>query len=315
MAKTSKIQSVTSKQKKAESNLSILKKPKICIIHTGGTIGMAKNEQGAYEPLKGHLKRLLDKIPEIKNAANPVPEHDLVELKNLLDSSAMEPKDWEKIVKRICGRKEKGYDGFVVLHGTDTMSYTASALSFLLEDLDCPVILTGSQIPLMEPRNDVREHLITAMILAGHSQINEVCLYFRGKLMRGNRTTKIDADSLDGFGSPNHPPLLNVGVRLEINDMLGLAPKKIVKGSGPKTLNSPLEIFPIATFRLYPGVDPAPIKRMVPKNNKAFGLVLECFGAGNGPEKRLKKTLKRLIKKGVVVVNITQCLKGTVYKS
>lgn len=283
----------------------------VLILHTGGTLGMWKNTGGVYEPKKGHLRKLMDAMPELNPPEDPIPEFSLDELDELLDSSAMTPTNWQEIATRI----SEGCDecaGFVVLHGTDTMAYTASALSFLLRDLDRPVIMTGSQIPLQEQRTDARAHLLTSMILAASSNIPEVCVYFHGEILRGNRTRKIDADGYDAFSSPNYPPLGRVGVRIDI-DADAVGPPPLVGHRTSVTPTSPPgDTFPVGTFRIYPGVDPGPIERMIPPGPEGFGLVLETFGAGNAPEKRLRPVLERAIDDGVVVVNVTQCLRGTV---
>jgi len=284
---------------------------KVLILHTGGTLGMWKNPEGVYEPKKGHLRELMKAMPELKAPRDPIPEFDLFELDELLDSSAMTPKNWQEIAHAICTGCQQ-CAGFVVLHGTDTMAYTASALSFLLRDLDRPVIMTGSQIPLQESRTDAREHLLTSMILAAGSRLPEVCIYFHGDILRGNRTTKIDAGGYDAFASPNYPPLGRVGVRIEIEtDAVGPHPRA-GRTTSVVPAAPPGETFPVGTFRIYPGVDPGPIERMIPPGPEGFGLVLETFGAGNAPEKRLRPVLERAIAEGVVVVNVTQCLKGTV---
>lgn len=283
---------------------------KVLVIHTGGTLGMWKNAEGVYEPKKGHLERLMAAMPELVEPRPPVPEFDLEELDELLDSSAMTPRSWQQIAERICAGCDQ-YDGFVVLHGTDTMGFTASALSFLLRDLDRPVVFTGSQIPLQEARNDAREHLLTSMILAARTDLPEVSIYFHGLILRGNRTTKVDADGYDAFGSPNYPPLGRVGVRIEIErEMVIEAPS----AATPSLVQAPPsgETFAVGTFRIYPGVDPGPIERMIPDGPQGFGLVLETFGSGNGPEKQLRPVLERAIEDGVVVVNVSQCLRGTV---
>ncbi len=172
---------------------------KVCLIHTGGTIGMARTEYG-YAPKKGFIQSILSGMAELKSEG--VPEFDLMEYDPLLDSSNISVREWVKIAKDIKAKYDL-YDGFVILHGTDTMAYTASALSFMLEGLSKPVILTGSQIPLCEIRNDARDNLITALIIAGYYHVPEVCLFFGNELYRGNRATKISADDLIAFDSPN----------------------------------------------------------------------------------------------------------------
>ena len=283
---------------------------RVLVIHTGGTMGMWRNAEGTFEPRRGHLSELIQSMPELASASPPIPEFDLLELDELLDSSAMTPLDWYRIARRIAFGYDD-YHGFVVLHGTDTLSFTASALSFLLRGLDRPVILTGSQIPLQEPRNDAREHLLTSLILAARPDVPpEVCVYFHGELLRGNRTTKVDADGYDAFESPNYPPLGRVGVRIELGPGSPWRPALV-----PPDLDlgdAGMSALPIGTFRIYPGVDPSVIGRMIPEGEKGFGLVLETFGAGNGPEQGLRPVLERAIAEGVVVVNVTQCLRGTV---
>jgi len=187
---------------------------KVCMIHTGGTIGMARTENG-YAPLKGFIKSALEDINELNS--HDMPEYDLFEYDPLLDSSNISVKEWIKIAQDI-KKKYDDYDGFVILHGTDTMAYTASALSFMLEGLTKPVILTGSQIPLCEIRNDGRDNIITALLIASKYSVPEVCLYFGSKLLRGNRSTKISSDELIAFDSPNYPTLADVGVRIELNE-------------------------------------------------------------------------------------------------
>ena len=290
---------------------------RVLIIHTGGTLGMWRNARGAYEPRRGHLEAMMTAMPELRSPHGPVPSFELLELDELLDSSAMTPLHWHRIARRIA-KDCAEYHGFVVLHGTDTMGFTASALSFLLADLDRPVILTGSQIPLQEARNDAREHLVTSLILAATSDIPEVCVYFHGELLRGNRTIKVDAGGYDAFDSPNYPVLGRVGVGIEIH------PRRVrPPAQGPPRLeptDEGADTFPIGTFRIYPGVDPRVIERMIPpgdgpRGNGGFGLLLETFGAGNAPEKYLRPVLSRAISEGVVVVNVTQCLRGTVNQS
>lgn len=300
---------MTSRSGELATPSSVGEPRRVLVIHTGGTMGMWRNARGVYEPRPGHLGALMASMPELTDTGSPVPRFDLVELDELLDSSAMTPLHWHRIARRIVADCAN-YHGFVVLHGTDTMGFTASALSFLLADLDRPVILTGSQIPLQEARNDAREHLLTSLILAATSELPEVCVYFHGELLRGNRTTKVDAGGYDAFDSPNYPPLGRVGVRLEIHHR-----RARPHGQGPTRLepeDEGTDTFPIGTFRIYPGVDPRVIERMIPRGDGGFGLVLETFGSGNAPERHLRPVLAKAIDEGVVVVNVTQCLRGTV---
>ncbi|MFR8519798.1 MAG: asparaginase domain-containing protein, partial [Emergencia timonensis] len=170
-------------------------KKRICILYTGGTIGMVPTENG-YAPKKGYFYDAIAAIPDLNS--HDMPEWDMIEFDPLLDSSNIAVEQWNQIGRAIRDNYE-AYDGFVVLHGTDTMAYTASALSFMLEGLSKPVILTGSQIPLCKLRSDARDNLITSTLIAGAGNVKEVCLYFGGKLIRGNRSTKSSADGLIAF--------------------------------------------------------------------------------------------------------------------
>ena len=187
---------------------------RVLIIYTGGTIGMTRTENG-YAPRAGYFRAALDAIPDLR--APEMPEWEFYELSPLLDSSNMTVREWNCIAG-VIARNYDDYDGFVVLHGTDTMAYTASALSFMLGGLDKPVVLTGSQIPLCEIRSDGRDNLITALLIAGEGIVREVCLYFGGKLLRGNRATKYSADGLIAFISPNYPSLAEAGISIKYNE-------------------------------------------------------------------------------------------------
>jgi L-asparaginase len=192
----------------------------VYIAYTGGTIGMKKTAEG-YVPVPGYLQKQMQRLPELDSSA--LPAYTIREYDPLLDSSNMTPDDWLKIADDIASHYDR-YDGFVVLHGTDTMAYTASALPFMLQGLQKPVIITGAQIPLCELRNDARDNLITAMLIAADFAIPEVCLCFGSKLLRGNRAIKVDADGFDAFDSPNFPALGTVGIEIKINWDLVLPP-------------------------------------------------------------------------------------------
>jgi L-asparaginase len=225
----------------------------------------------------------------------------------LLDSANMTPSDWLKIARDIADRYDD-YDGFVVLHGTDTMAYTASALPFMLEGLRKPVILTGSQIPLCEVRNDARENLITAMILAADYPIPEVCLYFGNKLMSGCRTVKVNANGFDAFGSPNFPPLGKMGIGIELN-------WRVIRPLPPSsTLLTihPLNGSRISAFRLFPGISADIVRHILQPPLK--GLVLEAYGVGNGPnhDQEFLAVLREACQRGVIIVDCTQCFSGSV---
>ena len=273
---------------------------KVCIIYTGGTIGMINSAHG-YMPKKGFLKSALSKISELNS--KEVPEFKLIEYDPLLDSSNISVKEWIKIAKDIKKRYDD-YDGFVILHGTDTMAYTASALSFMLQGLTKPVILTGSQIPICEVRNDARDNLITALIIAGNYDIPEVCLYFGDKLLRGNRAKKVSSDELAAFDSPNYPPLAESGVRISLDEKNIMEP-----GDGLKLFTfkdqriAVLKIFPGIQFEIFENIMTASLK----------GIVIEAFGAGNIPENHgaLLRILDKAKENGTIIVVCTQCLRGS----
>lgn len=279
-------------------------KKRVYIANTGGTIGMKRTAQG-YAPAAGHLEEQMAQISALKSAA--MPDYDLHEYDPLLDSANMTPDDWLKIAQDIADHYDD-YDGFVVLHGTDTMAYTASALPFMLDGLGKPVIVTGSQIPLCEVRNDARENLITAMMLAADYPIPEVCVYFGDKLMRGCRTVKVNANGFAAFDSPNFPPLGRVGIGIELN-------QEVIRPFPPAT--TPLTVHPlnrsrISTLRLFPGISADIVRHILQSPLKA--LVLEAYGVGNGPDhdQAFIAVLNEACQRGVVIVDCTQCFTGSV---
>lgn len=273
---------------------------KVCLIHTGGTIGMARTEHG-YAPKKGFIQSILSGIHELKS--KEISAFDLVEYDPLLDSSNISVREWVKIAQDIKDKYDE-YDGFVILHGTDTMAYTASALSFMLEGLTKPVILTGSQIPLCEVRNDARDNLITSLMIAGNYHVPEVCLFFGNELYRGNRATKVSADDLIAFESPNYPALGEAGVRITINE-------SAVRAAG--TGLNLMKFYPrqIAVLKIFPGIQFEIFENIMTPDLK--GIVFEAFGAGNIPEDTgaLDRILEKAEKNGTVVVVCTQCLRGS----
>uniref|UniRef100_A0A8C5A4Q6 asparaginase n=1 Tax=Gadus morhua TaxID=8049 RepID=A0A8C5A4Q6_GADMO len=231
-----------------------------------------------------------------------------LEYSPLLDSSNMTTEDWAKIGKDI-EKNYEGYDGFVILHGTDTMAYTASALSFMCDHLGKPVILTGSQVPIYEIRSDGRDNLQGALLLAGLFHIPEVCLYFRNKLYRGNRVTKVDAGSFDAFTSPNLSPLANLDVDITINwDTVWRANR-----SNKFAVNTGLNRN-VGLLRLFPGITAATVRSFLQLPME--GVVLETYGTGNAPDNRpdLLAEMKEATDRGVIIINTTQCLRGTVSK-
>ena len=186
-------------------------KKRICILYTGGTIGMVPSEKG-YVPSSGAFLDLLRAIPDLYWA--DMPEWDVVEFEPLLDSSDITVREWNQIGAAIAARYDD-YDGFVVLHGTDTMAYSASAMSFMMENISKPVIFTGSQIPLGQIRSDGRDNIISSLLIAASGQVHEVCIYFNGVLLRGNRSTKRSSDQFEAFESPNDAPLAHAGIQIE----------------------------------------------------------------------------------------------------
>jgi L-asparaginase len=277
---------------------------RIYIAYTGGTIGMLKTAKG-YSPAPGYLESQVRAMPEMLDEA--MPEFVIQEYDPLLDSANMRPADWLKIARDIYDRYA-AFDGFVVLHGTDTMAYTASALPFLLGGLGKTVILTGSQISLCEVRSDARKNLITAMLVAANFSITEVCLLFSDQLLRGCRSVKVDAEGFDAFASPNYPPLGEIGTDIEVNWELVLSPPE------PGT---PLELREIqeqmvATLRLHPGIPAQVIRNALQPPIKA--LVLEAYGVGNGPhrDREFIAAIREATERGVIVVACSQCLKGRV---
>ena len=276
---------------------------RVYIVYTGGTIGMNRSRSG-YRPEAGYLQAQLADMPELRHPS--MPAYTIHQWDPLLDSSNMTPADWVKIARDVETNYER-YDGFVVLHGTDTMAYTASALPFLLGGLRKPVIVTGSQIPLCEVRNDARENLITSLMLASQYDIPEVCLYFGGKLLRGCRSTKVSADGFAAFDSPNFPPLGTVGIDIAVQWDLVRKPR------GGKRINVPELSRPVVSaLRLFPGISPELLGNVLRPPLK--GLVLEAYGVGNGPDqdRDFIAALAEATARGVVIVDCTQCLEGTV---
>ncbi len=273
---------------------------RICIIHTGGTIGMQRTKKG-YAPQKGFIQTALSKIDQLNS--EEMPSYDLVEYDPLLDSTNVSVIVWMKIALDIEQRYEL-YDGFVILHGTDTMAYTASALSYILDGLSKPVILTGSQIPLSELRNDGRDNLITAMLIAANYKIPEVCLYFASKLLRGNRATKISSEDVIAFDSPNYPPLAEIGVNINLNH-------KNIRKAGSELKVRTFDKHQIAVLKIFPGIQFEVFENIMTSNLKGF--VIEAFGAGNIPEIDgvLEKIFKKAQENKTVIVVCTQCLRGS----
>ena len=287
----------------SKANTSIL------IIYTGGTIGMIQNpETGALESF--NFDHLLNHVPELKQLNIDI---DSKTFDPPIDSSDMEPKLWSRIVT-IIEENYDHYDGFVILHGTDTMSFTASALSFMLEDLMKPVILTGSQLPIGALRTDGKENLITAIEIAaaknadGTPIVPEVCVFFQEKLMRGNRTTKVNSESFGAFNSNNYPTLAKAGTDIQFHTR---NIKKYVPGLKLKAhheYNSNIII-----LSLFPGIQQEVVERVL-ETKELKGVIFRTFGAGNAPQKKwLVDALKKATAEGKIIINITQCAGGSVH--
>ena len=282
-------------------------KPKILVIYTGGTIGMIK------DPLTGQLSPvdfdlIYEHVPELKRINA---ELETMSLTNPLDSSEIQPEDWRDLANMIYACYDN-FDGFVVLHGSDTMAYTASALSFMFDGLKKPIILTGSQLPIGVIRTDGKENLITSIEIAstlerdGEPLVQEVAVYFDYQLFRGNRSTKYSAENFEAFRSPNYDVMCVAGVEIKYNyvKLYRTKAEELVLNSDFNTRVVNLKLFPGMSFEIYQGLF---------DRKNVDGIILETFGAGNAPSSPvLKKQLKDFIEKGGVVLNITQCSSGPV---
>ncbi len=279
----------------------------ILIIYTGGTIGMVDDPvTGTLVPIDfGHVS---DHVPELRKFGFSLHS---VSFDPVKDSSNVDPPIWVRIAE-IIENNYNDFDGFVILHGTDTMAYTASALSFLLENLGKPVILTGSQLPIGLLRTDGKENLITAIEIAaakenGQPVVPEVCIYFDNKLTRGNRTTKLSAEHFDAFSSPNYPPLADAGLHLRYNHNLIRHPARGKKFIVHKTFDTN-----VAILKIFPGINSNLVNCIV--NTRGLrALILETFGSGNAPTYPwFIEDLRGYIDKGGIILNVTQCHGGSV---
>ncbi len=281
---------------------------KIMLIYTGGTIGMGRSHKtGALRPLD--FNHLESELPELQYVEAKI---DVYPFEKPIDSSDMSPAIWAKLVDMINSHYD-AYDGFVILHGTDTMAYTASALSFMLENLTKPVILTGSQLPIGQMRTDGKENVISSIELAsahypdGTPKVPEVCIYFNGHLLRGNRSIKVNAEGFNAFETPNYPHLCEVGVNFSFNDHYVLLPNY------RQPMVPHLEMNPnVIVFSLFPGVQESIIHH-VTDAPELRGIVMRSYGSGNAPQKEwVKRLLDKATRRGIVIVNISQCLSGSV---
>uniref|UniRef100_A0A8W8I7Y9 asparaginase n=1 Tax=Magallana gigas TaxID=29159 RepID=A0A8W8I7Y9_MAGGI len=301
----------------------------VLVIYTGGTIGMETNDEGVYETKENFLVSKLKTLPlfhdeEYAVAHFAADEKDflvlphqngrrvmykIMEYKPLLDSSNMMENDWGKIASDLFEHYDH-YDGFVVLHGTDTMAYTASALSFMCENLGKTIILTGSQIPIFEVRSDGRDNFLSSLIMAGLYNIPEVLVCFDNKILRGNRSIKNDAGSFSAFISPNIPPIATLEIRINVDWAAVFRTTKTEKFRVHKNM-----CLNVGLLRIFPGITLQTVKAFLQPPMQ--GVVLQTYGAGNAPDDRpdFLKVLKEASDIGVVIINITQCTKGCVMTS
>lgn len=284
-------------------------KSAILLIYTGGTIGMKVDEElQALTPFD--FSQILEEVPELKKFAYRIDTHTF---SPLIDSSDVEPSLWVSLAELI-EQKYDEYDGFVILHGTDTMAYSASALSFMIEGLTKPVIFTGSQLPIGSPRTDGKENLISSVEIAaakdedGHALVPEVCICFDSILMRGCRTSKMNADNFRAFRSENFPPLAEAGISIRYNNHLIIKPldwesKPIFR----KKLDTRVSI-----LKLHPGITPQ-IVREILCSRDTRAVIIETYGAGNAPSKEwFLNVIKDADAMGKIILNVTQCIAGSV---
>lgn len=284
-----------------------MKRSKVLLIYTGGTIGMMHDAAtGSLRPF--NFKALTSQIPELRKFDV---ELNSISFKHPIDSSDMQPEVWVEMAQTIQKNYSK-YDGFVILHGSDTMSFTASALSFMLENLAKPVILTGSQLPIGTIRTDGKENLITSIEIAAAKQkngkpvISEVCIYFEYKLYRGNRTFKFNSEHFDAFKSPNYPHLAEAGVKIGYNEAAITTPSSKALKVHTK-LNSEITV-----LHLFPGISKTTVKSIL-NTPGVKAVIMLTFGAGNASTKDwFISELKAAIKKGIIIYNVTQCQQGSV---
>ena len=289
-------------------NESVTSKPKILIIYTGGTIGMIENSiTKALQPFD--FSHLIDNVPKIKKLDYEI---DNIQFNPPIDSSNMSPRHWHDIARAIEERYDY-YDGFVVLHGTDTMSFTASALSFMLENLSKPVIITGSQLPIGEVRTDGEENLITALQVAaatdasGQAMVQEVAILFESHLWRGNRSTKMSADNFNAFKSNNYPELARIGLGLSFKE------EALYRSPSKRPLKVRYNMDSNVMFLvLNPGMTANTLRYLL-STPDIKGIVLKTYGAGNSPsEPWFTDAIREAAERDVVIVNVTQCVNGSV---
>ncbi len=281
----------------------------ILMIYTGGTIGMKQDPKDqTLKPFD--FDQLLEEVPELRKYAMRI---DSFTFNPLIDSSDVEPSMWQSLAKLIRDNYDR-YDGFVVLHGTDTMAYSASALSFMLENLAKPVIFTGSQLPIGVPRTDGKENLISAVEIAAakdredHALVPEVCIFFDSKLLRGNRCTKVSSEDFKAFRSPNYPPLAEAGISIKYNSRVIQTP---ASWAGPLRISTSLDTS-VSILKIHPGITPQ-VTRHVMCGEGIRAVILETYGSGNAPSRQwFLDTVAEASRAGKILMNVTQCMSGTV---
>ncbi|KAJ6110458.1 hypothetical protein N7486_002693 [Penicillium sp. IBT 16267x] len=310
---------------------------RVLIIMTGGTICMQQSPHG-FIPARGFQEKCMARVPSFNDGSLSIPmdvitnskgdvvahpslstpvtrygrkvRYTVYEFEELLDSSSINAKGWAEIAESIY-QNYTLFDGFVVLHGTDSLAYTCSALSFMLQNLGKPVVLTGSQAPMLELQNDATDNLLGSLVVAGHFMIPEVCLYFNNKLFRGNRTTKVSASDFAAFDAPNCPPLATTtSMRTNVNWDMVHRPTSLAHFR----IQTNLDTTHVACLRIFPGIKPEMVDAVL-KLDGLRGLILETFGAGNAPsgqDNAMINVLASAIQRGIVIINVTQCLTGSV---
>jgi L-asparaginase len=277
------------------------KSRKVLILYHGGTIGMQPDAQGSLRPVRGFLNAQLAHMEELQKAE--MPSFDVSEFDEIVDSSDVTAEDWKLMCEKIQTNYHE-YDGFVIIHGTDTMAYSASALSFMLENLAKPVVFVGAQLPFGEVHSDARRNVGVAILIAGRCDLPEVCIFFNDRLFRGNRAVKIDSVGVAAFDSPNCPALATLGTEVAVNDRLLLGQPK-----GKFAIHTSMDNH-ILVLRLVPGF----IDLDGLSHSGVRGVVLLLYGTGNAPARRqgLLQWVRKMIESGVHVVVVSQCLKGRV---
>lgn len=284
-------------------------KASVLLIYTGGTIGMKEDpSDGALKPFD--FSGILEEVPELRKFDVTI---DSYTFHPLIDSSDVTPSLWVSLAELIADRYGR-YDGFVILHGTDTMAYSASALSFMLDNLSKPVIFTGSQLPIGSPRTDGKENLISAIEIAaardadGRAMVPEVCIYFNSQLLRGNRSTKVNSVGFDAFHSPNYPPLASAGINIKYHELLIRRPENESEGL---SVNTRLDT-KVSVLKIHPGITEQAVKDiLLGKGTRA--VIIETYGSGNSiSAKWFIDIVREAVRMGKILFNVTQCLSGDV---